>query len=502
MGKKKQKAASVKSRLLHEEALDSPFKNIELKQKAEVTKKPVSPPPRKKSEIIGGYDPRASFSDILFAYEHTGEPYVMPKAEKQRAIREKETDFGSILDQWEKGKLPGTNVKKQIKQNVSAPYKASRSFGDILSQYEGKRPSEKNEVVKSVKKEKKQSPKAPSHAVAKSSYTPTEGFGDILDAWDGKKSGKDEKPVQTPSPQKRTETMSSSVPAKDCIAPPESTSFFKTPEEGESRAKEAVWSILGDNKPVVREPKPEKEDETVVENLKEEVKCERVSAPYVPTKDFGEILSSYKAPETAPLQVKKAEAHKPDTARFFRHDDDTKRSEDATWSILGGNKEVKRDAPVIAKTPLSVPDTGRVSAPYEPHEDFGSIYEQYEKTEEESFEDILAKKGETAVKDRAKTIGELRLMMPEATLDMHGMTEVEGEAALTAFLAECKKNQLEKISVIHGKGIHSADGVGILKATTLRVLSSSGVVREYYAPKAQYGGSGALWIILKGRETD
>ena len=73
----------------------SPFSSIVLKEKAEARKEER----REKtgSEIVGGYDPDASFADILNAYEKTGNPYALKKA---KAVEEP-TDFASIFEKWE-----------------------------------------------------------------------------------------------------------------------------------------------------------------------------------------------------------------------------------------------------------------------------------------------------------------------------------------------------------------------------------------------------------------
>ena len=68
---------------------------------------------------------------------------------------------------------------------------------------------------------------------------------------------------------------------------------------------------------------------------------------------------------------------------------------------------------------------------------------------------------------------------------------------MKAFLAECRDNGLRKISIITGKGLHSEDGVGVLRDAVIRVLDESGAVSEKFSAPQSAGGSGALWIILK-----
>ena len=95
------------------------------------------------------------------------------------------------------------------------------------------------------------------------------------------------------------------------------------------------------------------------------------------------------------------------------------------------------------------------------------------------------------------TISKLRTMMPQATLDLHGETINEAEASIRSFLDECVKSRIRKISIITGKGLHSSDGIGVLRDTAIRVLNESGLVSEMSSAPLSAGGSGALWIILK-----
>ncbi|MBO8436884.1 MAG: Smr/MutS family protein, partial [Spirochaetes bacterium] len=91
----------------------------------------------------------------------------------------------------------------------------------------------------------------------------------------------------------------------------------------------------------------------------------------------------------------------------------------------------------------------------------------------------------------------LRTMMPQSTLDLHGYTVAEAESCVKSFLDECRENGLRKISIITGKGLHSEDGIGVLRDAVIHVLDESGIVSEKYSAPQSAGGSGALWIILK-----
>jgi Uncharacterized protein conserved in bacteria len=184
-----------------------------------------------------------------------------------------------------------------------------------------------------------------------------------------------------------------------------------------------------------------------------------------------------------------------DNPFFIKEGEDESRSSSAAWSIYGNNEGRKRRIPE-AKSEKGKPQVEiRRSAPYIPKEDFSTLLSEY--GDGESFDEIMKKKGIAEAVERKLTISELRAMLPEATLDLHGLTEAEAEKAVREFLLDAEKEKLRKISVIHGKGLHSESGVCVLKTAVERVLNESGVVSEAFSPKAQYGGSGALWIILK-----
>ena len=54
--------------------------------------------------------------------------------------------------------------------------------------------------------------------------------------------------------------------------------------------------------------------------------------------------------------------------------------------------------------------------------------------------------------------------------------------------------------VIHGKGSHSADGVGVLRDAVLEALTSGGaapVVAAFATACSRLGGSGALALALR-----
>ena len=121
-----------------DETSSSPFASIVLKEKKEeAPRKQSAVKPKKPGEIVQGYDPGASFNDILYNWEHTGNPYALPgkggKAKPSSAPSS--TSFADIFAKWE-----GREQKKAEKgtyRRASEPYRPKKSFEEILSSYEG-----------------------------------------------------------------------------------------------------------------------------------------------------------------------------------------------------------------------------------------------------------------------------------------------------------------------------------------------------------------------------
>ena len=572
LAKKNTRAADVRRRLAEEEKDLSPFAGVVLKEKKEEkpAKKVVQVKAKKPGEIVQGYDPSASFADILRSYETTGDPYTLKKS-KAKAGMTKKTSFGDILDQWE-GKVRAEKAAPE--ERKSQAYKPTKSFAEILNAYEGV----KEEPAAPVKKEAKPERKASSAPYKKSEpYKPEKSFGEILEDYENPSARKKAEPEVKAAPEKKeeityTETLFKTpsegeakadgaawsifggrnegfvrpekpeaekkavperrsepykpeksfgeiledygrpsakkaevkaVPEKKEEAVPYTETLFKTPEEDEKRAEGAAWSVFGGNEGFVRPA-----ETAPAEEKAEEKKPERVSPAYKPTKSFEDILSDYavRKSQKKPAEPRKKAPEGEGTLTLFKKPEEgSKRAEGVAWSIYGDNHQVKRPQPA---DPEEKPQVKEEKAPeheaYEPTRAFSDILTEYDNAlpraeRVKTFEELMKEKAE-AEKPRKLTIGKLRSMPPQSTLDLHGMTVPEAEAAVTGFLSECKEHGLRKISIITGKGLHSEDGVGVLKEAAERILENSGMVREKSPAPMNAGGSGALWIILKEEE--
>ena len=62
---------------------------------------------------------------------------------------------------------------------------------------------------------------------------------------------------------------------------------------------------------------------------------------------------------------------------------------------------------------------------------------------------------------------------------------------------ESREHGLRKISIITGKGLHSQDGIALIREEVMRYLDSCTFICEKSSAPLSSGGSGAIWVILK-----
>lgn len=90
----------------------------------------------------------------------------------------------------------------------------------------------------------------------------------------------------------------------------------------------------------------------------------------------------------------------------------------------------------------------------------------------------------------------------DATLDLHGMTLAEAEAALTAFVGRARARHQSWLLVITGKGRHSEGGRGEGKLRGalpdwLDRGALAGQVVEYAPAAPPHGGGGAFYLRVR-----
>ena len=471
--------------------------------------------------------PSSSFGDILDQWEGKKSVKKNKKKETVPSPQYKATrSFGDILDQYEGVVRKEKKNQKQEEVKVAPKKEEVKATTMLLDETEEDKPSpnavwsvigglNKNFVRKEEKKETKEEskPKEAYNRVSPS-YSPSKSFSEILLEYEGVKDNKKKEPLVIP--EEKNEGKEREEKKEEDV---EEHSFFMEKDEDIPISNSVVWSIMGGvNENFVREEKTEEEKKDIEEKEeKEEKTVSRVSKPYVPKKSFSEILSEYSEvkKETPSLEMKEESVLPPlsdfgepiSDSFFIEENEENKVDANIAWSIVGGaNKDyVRQEEEKTEEKPQTPPSAPyKRSKKYEGKKDFSSILTDYEKKEtvkEKTFEEIMKEKGDGGLKKaRVYTLNELRRMDPQATLDLHGENRTEGESAIKEFLSSSFDNGLRKISIITGKGLHSEDGQSVLKALLEDILKSVDYIFEYNNAPLNKGGSGAMWIILKEKK--
>ena len=127
--------------------------------------------------------------------------------------------------------------------------------------------------------------------------------------------------------------------------------------------------------------------------------------------------------------------------------------------------------------------------------DFGAILEAWE--ENHGGVAVIDKADESDSVEKIPPVSNKRLPV-EDSLDLHGMTVVEAEAAVDSFLQDASKRGLRKVLFIHGKGTHS-ESEGVLRKEVRIYLEKHPLAGELGVPKRFEGGKGAIWAIVRQR---
>jgi len=84
----------------------------------------------------------------------------------------------------------------------------------------------------------------------------------------------------------------------------------------------------------------------------------------------------------------------------------------------------------------------------------------------------------------------------EDELDLHGLTVAEARPLLVGFLERCRASGARRVRVIHGKGLRSESGEGVLKGMVASWLAQRSDVLAFHEAKPADGGSGAVIVLL------
>jgi len=124
---------------------------------------------KRRVPVVSGYDPKADFGDVLRSWESTGELAPLPKRAQNRPQQQSTKSFEEILSEWEGTKAVEKRADEKPAKK-SAPYLPKQDFGALLDAFEGKR--EKKQPTMSAPR------KAPSPAA--SPLKPTKEISEAL----------------------------------------------------------------------------------------------------------------------------------------------------------------------------------------------------------------------------------------------------------------------------------------------------------------------------------
>ncbi len=134
---------------------------------------------------------------------------------------------------------------------------------------------------------------------------------------------------------------------------------------------------------------------------------------------------------------------------------------------------------------------------------FADIFSRWESQHGSTVVDKDAAVEKKTVQRQMRSRSYIESLKPEATIDLHGLTQDEAWESLNSFVYDAKRRGLRKILIIHGKGIHSGStgGVrstgGVLGEVVRRFIEYDQRLGASGHASREHGGSGATWVIVK-----
>ncbi len=86
-------------------------------------------------------------------------------------------------------------------------------------------------------------------------------------------------------------------------------------------------------------------------------------------------------------------------------------------------------------------------------------------------------------------------------IDLHGLDSEQARRQLIDFLEHCRQQQRRMVLIIHGKGYRSKSGIPVIKARLNQWLRECEQVLAFHSATPRDGGSGALYVLLRGSAT-
>ena len=85
------------------------------------------------------------------------------------------------------------------------------------------------------------------------------------------------------------------------------------------------------------------------------------------------------------------------------------------------------------------------------------------------------------------------------SLDLHGLRSDDAESQVVKFVRLSFRRGARTLRIVHGKGLHSGSGIGVLREAVLHALTHAGaapLVVAFASAHARHGGSGATIVRL------
>ncbi len=93
-------------------------------------------------------------------------------------------------------------------------------------------------------------------------------------------------------------------------------------------------------------------------------------------------------------------------------------------------------------------------------------------------------------------------LIPEDHLDLHGYTMIQARETLTEFLHFAQLHDIRCVRIIHGKGYKAQQSFPVLKNKVNSWLQQHPQVLAFHSALAKDGGTGALYVLLRGNHRD
>lgn len=86
--------------------------------------------------------------------------------------------------------------------------------------------------------------------------------------------------------------------------------------------------------------------------------------------------------------------------------------------------------------------------------------------------------------------------VPGRRLDLHGLTSKAAVAEVERFL-DTNRRAFRCVAIVHGRGLHSAGNVAVLRSDVRSLLRAHRSVLAYTDAPRDDGGSGAVYVLLR-----